>query len=232
VTFSATGVAGAAHHLVFISQPTNAVAGAAVAPAVTVEVQDQYNNTRLLDNTTSVTVAIGTNPGGGTLSGTLTVSAVSGVATFSDLSIEKTGIGYTLTAASSGLAGATSSTFDISADVLHHFDLVLATPQSNGVAFTGTSTLTAKDQFGNTVTTFDASGDVVTFTHDGAGSITGLSGTTALNSNTDFSAGVANLAGSFTYTNGGITVVGEDVHFSVSSASGKVSGSVLVHINQ
>jgi len=39
-------------------------------------------------------------PGGGTLSGTTTLSAVSGVATFSNLSIDKSGAGYTLTAAS------------------------------------------------------------------------------------------------------------------------------------
>ena len=41
-------------------------------------------------------MAIGTNPGGGTLSGTTTVAAVAGVATFSNLSINKAGTGYTL----------------------------------------------------------------------------------------------------------------------------------------
>src|SRR5207237_1144191 len=61
------------------------------------------------------TVAIGTNPGGGTLSGTTTVAAVSGVATFSNLSIDKVGTGYTLTAASAPLTSATSAGFNISA---------------------------------------------------------------------------------------------------------------------
>jgi hypothetical protein len=59
-------------------------------------------------------VAIGTNPAAGTLSGTVTLSAVAGVATFSGLSINKAGTGYTLTAASPGLTGATSSTITIS----------------------------------------------------------------------------------------------------------------------
>ena len=43
-------------------------------------------------------MAIGTNPGGGTLSGTSPVAAVAGVATFTNLSIDKAGTGYTLTA--------------------------------------------------------------------------------------------------------------------------------------
>src|SRR5207237_544647 len=51
---------------------------------------------------------------GGTLSGTTTVAAVGGLATFSSLSITKAGTGYTLTASSTGLTSATSSAFDIS----------------------------------------------------------------------------------------------------------------------
>ena len=38
---------------------------------------------------------LGANPGSGTLGGTLTVAAVNGVATFSNLSINKAGTGYT-----------------------------------------------------------------------------------------------------------------------------------------
>ena len=60
----------------------------------------------------NVTVAIGTNPGAGTLAGTKTVTAVHGVATFSDLSIDKVGSGYTLRATSLKLAD-TSAAFDI-----------------------------------------------------------------------------------------------------------------------
>jgi hypothetical protein len=62
-----------------------------------------------------VSLAIGTNPSTGTLSGTTPVAAVNGLATFSNLSIDNAGTGYTLTASSSGLTGATSSTFNITA---------------------------------------------------------------------------------------------------------------------
>src|SRR5207249_11880830 len=99
--------AGAANKLVLLQQPTNANGGATIAPPVTVQIQDSLGN--LTTSTASVMVAIGTNPSSGTLSGTKTVNAVSGVATFSTLSIDKAGNGYTLTASSTGLTGAISN---------------------------------------------------------------------------------------------------------------------------
>ncbi len=64
--------------------------------------------------TGDVTVAVGTNPGGGTLSGTMTLAATSGVVNFTDLSIVGDGSGYDLTAstAAPGLI-VTSSGFDV-----------------------------------------------------------------------------------------------------------------------
>ena len=105
--------AGAASRLVFGTQPSSVPVGAPITPAVTVQILDALGN--LTTSTASVTMAIGTNPGGGTLSGTVTRAAVAGVATFNDLSINKAGTGYTLTASSTGLTGATSSPFDIGA---------------------------------------------------------------------------------------------------------------------
>jgi len=63
--------------------------------------------------TNSITVAKGAGAPGGTLNGTLTQSAVSGVATFNDLNITVTTGSYTLAATSSGLTGATSNAFTI-----------------------------------------------------------------------------------------------------------------------
>ena len=84
--------------------------GAAITPALTVAIKDATGNT-VTTSSDSITLAIGSNPGSGTLSGTATVTAINGVATFSGLSIDKAGTGYTLTAASGSLTGATSSTF-------------------------------------------------------------------------------------------------------------------------
>lgn len=118
VTATITGVsgnisvtAGAAAKLVFGQQPSNALAGSTIAPPVTVLIQDQLGNATT--STANVTLAIGTNPSSGTLSGTATVAAIAGTATFNNLSINNAGSGYTLTAASTGLAGATSTGFNI-----------------------------------------------------------------------------------------------------------------------
>ena len=53
------------------------------------------------------------NPGDGTLTGTATVAAVNGVATFANLAITLPGAGYTLQATSPGVTSATSQPFDI-----------------------------------------------------------------------------------------------------------------------
>ncbi len=98
--------------LAFTVQPTNAASGGAISPAVQVEIRDAAG-VRVVAARDAVTLAIGTNPGSGTLSGTSTVNAVNGVATFSGLSINNAGTGYTLVASSGTLTSATSTTFDI-----------------------------------------------------------------------------------------------------------------------
>src|SRR5438132_1064278 len=144
-TFNIT--AGVATQLGFSQQPTNTVAGSSITPAVTVQVQD-VNGNLVNTSTASITVAIGTNPGGGTLSGTKTVSAVAGVATFSGVSIDKAGTGYTLTASSSGLTGATSAAFNITAGSATKFVVTGSGTQTAGTG--NTLTITAEDAFGNT----------------------------------------------------------------------------------
>ncbi|MFZ3382323.1 MAG: hypothetical protein WA144_00205, partial [Candidatus Methanoperedens sp.] len=101
-----------AKKLAFIVQPGSTTAGLSITPAVQVEVQDIYGN-RVTTSSLPITILIGNNPGGGTLVGTGPLNAVNGVATFSTLSINKDGLGYTLKASSPGLTGATSSAFNI-----------------------------------------------------------------------------------------------------------------------
>ena len=113
-TASATTTIGPATKLAFIQGPTNAAAGATITPAVTVAVEDANGNVETSDNATQVSLAIGTNPASGTLSGGSAVTVASGVATFSGLSIDKAGTGYTLTASSTpSYTGATSAAFNI-----------------------------------------------------------------------------------------------------------------------
>jgi VCBS repeat-containing protein len=110
--FAATGIVGNGNKLVFVVQPSNTSVRQPITPPVQVQVQDAAGNpvTTAADK---ITVALGTNPGGATLSGTTSVNAVSGTATFSNLTLNKGGNGYTLTALGSGLVSATSAPFNV-----------------------------------------------------------------------------------------------------------------------
>src|SRR5262249_18961468 len=108
--------AGAASKLAFTVQPSNVPSGASITPAVQVTVEDAQGNP-VTAATNMITMAISNNPAGGTLSGTLTLAAVNGVATFANLSIDKLGAGYTLSASATGLTGATSYAFNVNAGV-------------------------------------------------------------------------------------------------------------------
>ena len=168
--------AGTATQLAFTTQPTTTTAATAIAPAVKVTAQDAQGNT-VTSFTGNIGVAIGTNPGSGTLTGTTSLPAVLGEATFSNLSIEKSGAGYTLTAASGVLAGATSATFNISAGPATQ---LVYTVQPSTAAAGGTIAppiqLTARDAQGNTATGFTGAGANITVaigTNPAAGTLAG-----------------------------------------------------------
>ena len=54
-----------------------------------------------------------TKPGSSTLSGTTTVNAVGGVVTFTGLSLNRTGFGYTFTVSAAGLASFTTTSTNV-----------------------------------------------------------------------------------------------------------------------
>ena len=104
-------VTAAATQVMFGVQPSNTAHGSNITPAVTVLIEDAGYNV-VTSSTATVAIAIGTNPGGGTLSGTVSLNAVAGVATFSTLNINNAGVGYTIGASSFGLNSANSNSFN------------------------------------------------------------------------------------------------------------------------
>jgi hypothetical protein len=112
VAFQVNCVAPPATQLAFTVQPSNTETSTSISPAVKVTALDANGNAATSFNG-SMTMAIGQNPGGGTLSGTRTVTAVNGVGTFSDLKIDRAGNGYTLQVGASGLTGAASAQFNV-----------------------------------------------------------------------------------------------------------------------
>jgi subtilase family serine protease len=178
-TSNTFNVTPAGTHLFFSQQPTSVAAGASIAPAVTVEVLDFNNNVVTTDNSDKITLAISANPGGGTLSGTTSLTVSSGIATFSGLSINKTGTGYTLQATSGALTAATSSPFNVTPGKADH--LGFSQQPSNTVAGSAISpavTVQVLDANGNLVTTDNTDSITVAIgTNAGGGA---LSGTTTL----------------------------------------------------
>ena len=79
----------AAAELAFAQAPTDTVAGSTISPNVTVDVEDKFGNL-VTTNKSKVTVAIA-GPTGAKMLGTLTQTAVNGVATFTDLAPQTAG---------------------------------------------------------------------------------------------------------------------------------------------
>ncbi len=172
--------------IVFTGQPSNAVAGTAISPAVRVSAQDALGNT-LSSFTGNVTVSLVSNPGGDTLSGTKTVAAQNGVATFADLSIARVGAGYTLQAAASKLSD-TSAAFTITPAAAKRLVFtVQPTTAPAGAAISPAVQVTARDSFGNTATGFADSVFAAIGVNPGGGVLAGTVRRTAV-------AGVATFA--------------------------------------
>jgi trimeric autotransporter adhesin len=182
---------GAAAKLAFTMSPSDSTGGVTFSGQPVVTVQDFGGNTVTTDNG-SVAVTIGTNPAGGTLSGTTTVNAVDGVASFAGLSIDKAASGYTLTASRNGLNPGTSAAFDITVGPAVKLAFTTSPSHSTGgTAFPAQPKVAIQDAGGNTVTT-DASTVNLTITtgtptSGGPGTLSGCTQTET--------AGIVNFAG-------------------------------------
>src|SRR5207302_498474 len=149
--------------------------------------QDPQGNTATAF-TGNVTVALGANPGGGTLAGTATVAAVGGVASFPGLSVNKTGNGYTLTAAATGLPTGTSTPFNITPGAATQLVFtVQPSAVTAGAAITPPVQVTAEDGLGNTDPTFTGNVTVALGANPSGGALSGTTTVTAVS-------GVATLA--------------------------------------
>jgi hypothetical protein len=171
---------GSATLLSFTLQPSTTTVATAITPKVEVTARDAQGNTAT-GFTGNVTVALAANPGSGVLGGTATVAAANGVASFANLTISQAGIGYTLSAAASGLSGSTSAAFDITAARATQLGFSVQPASTNaGTSIAPAVKVTARDATGSVATGF--SGAVTLSISAGTGT-TGavLSGTVTAN---------------------------------------------------
>jgi hypothetical protein len=104
VTTSAISVTpGSASQLVVITQPPADVAVNAKF-GLTVAVENRFGNIVTTTSNAIVTVALAVNPSAGILGGTLSANVNQGIATFSNLTLNKLGKNYGIVVRSSGLA--------------------------------------------------------------------------------------------------------------------------------
>ena len=106
----------AASRVVITTQPPASVVENASFDLIAA-IEDAYGNIETSTSST-VKVALDNNPGGAKLGGTLSVKASDGVATFSGLTLNKVGTGYTLELTSSGLTGVVSNPITVTSNAL------------------------------------------------------------------------------------------------------------------
>jgi len=201
--------------LAITNEPSNATAGAAISPAATVAVEDQYGNVVSSDSSTvTVSLSTGTFADGGT---TETAADVNGVATFSGLTINTAG-SYTLAATDGSLTGANTSSFTIGAAAASQL-VVTGQPSdaNSGSAISPAVTVAVEDQYGNIVSsdgsTVTASLSSATFsdgqTAETAAAINGVSTFSALTITTPGTYTLAAADGSLTgATSNTFTIIG------------------------
>ncbi len=145
--------AGAAHHLFIVSQPTgDIVAGTPFSVAVRIE--DQFGNVVLTDNTSSISLAMGANPGNDPSFAGASQAVASGATSFNDVQLVRAANGYTLVVTAPGLIGAASDPFNIVAAAPSQLTFIQSPPQTvlRGERV-GTLQVAVQDTYGNLAST-------------------------------------------------------------------------------
>jgi hypothetical protein len=112
--------AGSPTKVGFTTQPGNGVPSVSLASQPVATIQDSYGNT-VTGSSALVQLTLTSNPGAATLTcnqASNQKNAISGIAAFTGCRVSKVGVGYRITAASSGLTSAVSDLFDVSDRVL------------------------------------------------------------------------------------------------------------------
>jgi hypothetical protein len=193
----------------------------------TVTAEDIGNNAipDYISTGTNVTLSVS---GTGSLSGPDVILETSmfnnGVATITPLGLTYSGIAgsVTLTATASSKIGTTIIT--IVAGDLDHFNLILSSPQIDGIAFTGINRITAVDFDNNPILDYNTTGTNVTLsTNSSSYTISGLSGGSLIYA-LDFTNGVYDLSNKLTY-------IGRIGTYTFTASSAGKTGNANVTIN-
>ncbi len=202
-TATSTGfaVTGAPAKLAFQRQPAQTMVGTVISPGIVVAVEDINGNVVATDNS-AVTLSIAGGPGG-TLSGTTTVDAINGVATFPDISLNMVGT-YTLNLTDTDSGVTLTNTESVPLVINGPAAGLLFTVEPSGVAAQAaigpSVVVTVVDAEGNSVLTSDPQVSISLQDITGSGTLTGNPTVTAINGVATFSNLIVSAAGEYTLT--------------------------------
>ncbi len=185
--------------------PTNVTAG--MPFGMTVAVENQAGNV-LTSFGGSLTVSLMSGPAEGVLTGSASLAAVNGVATFSSLTLTKAGSGYMFQVSYSGLTSATSTAISVSPTASSQLTLI-SEPPASVTAGTGFGlAATAYDSFGNVASGFTGNISLSVASGPAGGVLTGTVSLAAVNGVATFSGLELTKAGSgysFQVSSSGLT---------------------------
>lgn len=152
LTFAATAVAATPARLFIVTQPRNVNAGAGIAPAIAVAVQDTFGNVvTLATPAVALTIKSGTGSVGAHLSGSAG-TAVAGIATLGAVAIDIAGSNYQLIATAPFLSADTSQAFSVAPGSVDHLAFVQQPSITGvGVVIAPSVRVAVLDAFSNTV---------------------------------------------------------------------------------
>ena len=199
-------MAGPPTHILFSTEPSNAIGGSAFVNQPVITIQDAGNNTVTAD-TQAIALTIQSGPGA--LSG-CSATTMAGVATFSGCSITTAGT-YTLAATNAGdNLNTTSSSFAVGTGVPNQLAFTTEPGSATGgTAFAAQPVVTIEDPGGNTVTT--ATSTVTLAIGSGPGTLSGCAATTT--------AGVASFSGCSINTAGSHTLMATDASLTAATSN-------------
>jgi hypothetical protein len=142
--------------LQFKNAPASGTAGTKLSPKIVVDVDDVGGNV-LAGDTPVVTLKIKSGPAGGAIVGTASITAVKGVATFSDIAFDVSG-SYKLKATAAGFTTGKSGTIAINPAAANHLAFAVEPPPTvtHHVAISPAMVVDVEDGFGNIVVTDDS----------------------------------------------------------------------------
>jgi hypothetical protein len=174
-----------------VQPPASVTAGSPFGLRVTLENSSGDVDTNYIGD---VTISLDDNPDDGTLDGTLTVPVVDGVATFSGLTLDAAGTGYTLQASSGNLPVVTTTSFNIVAAAASQVVVTTQPPTSVTAGSAFGLSVTIEDAFGNPVASDDTGVSIALASNPGGATLGGTLAANAVNGVAAFSGLVLDVA--------------------------------------